>query len=237
MIVAIMQPYFMPYLGYFQLINAADHFVYLDDVNFIKRGWINRNCLLKDGQRELFSIPLKKLSQNKYISQIEVNDDGWQEKLLEKIRHYYGKAPQYPRVAPLLDAIVHSKGDSIAELAITSIEETLRFLGLPKATSRSSRLALAAGLRGQDRLIAICSTLGADQYVNTIGGLDLYHPEDFSREGISLRFLQAGLPAYPQFSADFEPGLSIIDVLMFNRPAEIISMLDACSFITPESQA
>lgn len=236
MVVAIMQPYFMPYLGYFQLINAADHFVYLDDVNFIKRGWINRNYLLKDGQRELFSIPLKKLSQNKHISQIEVNNDGWQVKLLTKIHHLYSKAPQYPHVVPLLDAIVNAKADTIADLAIISLEKTYEYLGLDKVTSRSSGIAIPAGLKGADRLIAICTELGADRYINAMGGLELYTPGVFSRHGIVLQFLSAELPVYPQFAASFEPGLSIIDVLMFNAPADVMKMLNACSFITPEEQ-
>lgn len=231
-----MQPYFMPYLGYFQLINAVDHFVYLDDVNFIKRGWINRNYLLKDGHRELFSIPLKKLSQNKFISQIEVNDDGWQDKLLKKIHHFYSKAPHYAQVAPLLETIVNSKSKTIADLAITSIEKTLEYLDLARETSRSSELAVPGGLKGKDRLVAICSALGADRYINSIGGQELYSPDDFSRHGIVLQFLSADLPAYPQFSGAFEPGLSIIDVLMFNRPQEVIALLDACSFITPDSR-
>lgn len=236
MVVAIMQPYFMPYIGYFQLINASDHFVYLDDVNFIKRGWINRNYLLKDGQRELFSIPLKKLSQNKYISQIEVHNDGWQVQLLKKIHHLYSKAPQYPQVVPLLDTIVNSKADTIADLAINSLEKTLEYLGLDKETSRSSGIALPQGLKGADRLVAICTELGADRYINAMGGMELYSPEDFSRHGIVLQFLSADLPVYPQFAASFEPGLSIIDVLMFNGPADIRNMLSACSFITPEVQ-
>jgi len=230
-----MQPYFMPYLGYFQLINAADRFIYLDDVNFIKRGWINRNYLLKDGQRELFSIPLKKMSQNKHICRTELNDDGWREKLLKKVHHYYGKAPYYAPVAPLLESIVHSESDTIADLSIASIEKTLAYLGVSKETGRSSGMALPEGLKGADRLIAICAELGADRYINAIGGSELYNPVDFSGHGIALQFLQSNLPAYPQFSAGFEPGLSMIDVLMFNQPADIISMLNACSIITPES--
>jgi len=229
-----MQPYFMPYLGYFQLINAADRFIYLDDVNFIKRGWINRNYLLRNGQRELFSIPLKKMSQNKHICRTELNDDDWREKLLKKIHHYYGKAPYYAPVAPLLESIVHSESATIADLAIASVEKTLAYLGVAKVTGRSSDMVLPEGLKGADRLIAICTELGATRYINTVGGMELYSPGEFSRHGLSLQFLQSDLPAYPQFSTEFEPGLSMIDVLMFNPPEKVIPMLNACSFITPE---
>lgn len=237
MVVAIMQPYFMPYIGYFQLIHAADHFVYLDDVNFIKKGWINRNYLLGDKQKELFSIPLKKVSQNKLISQTEVNTDDWQKKLLTKIHHLYSKAPQYQQVAPLLESILRSDAVTIADLAIASVEKTLSFLGLPKETSKSSDLELAEELRGSDRILAICAKQGADRYINSVGGMDLYDAGNFSREGIELQFLSSNMPGYKQFSDDFEPGLSMIDVLMFNSPQAVVAMLEDCSFISPEGQA
>lgn len=235
MIIAIMQPYFFPYLGYFQLFCPVDHFVYLDDVTYIKGGWINRNYILQLDQKELFTVPLKNLSSNKRINQTEIHGNEWQKKLLKKIHQNYSKAPHYREVRPLLESVIYSNVTSIADLSIISIEKTLEYLGLAKKTRRSSELNLPDGLKGVHRVIAICKEYGADTYINSIGGMDLYQPNEFRENDVKLQFLQSELPVYPQFSADFKSGLSIIDVLMFNQPAEVVAMLGAYRLITPEA--
>ncbi|RYF78205.1 MAG: hypothetical protein EOO39_02060, partial [Cytophagaceae bacterium] len=116
MTLAIMQPYVLPYIGYIQLLNAVDTFVFYDDVAFINRGWVNRNRLLVNGKDHLFTIPLKDASQNKAIREIELaNDSKWRGKLLKTIEQSYRKAPQYGVVMPMTERIINFQADTIAD--------------------------------------------------------------------------------------------------------------------------
>lgn len=214
---AVMQPYLFPYIGYFQLINAVDKFVIYDDVNFINKGWINRNRILVNGKAYLFTVPLKDASQNKLIRDIEVADDGnWRSKFLKTIEMSYKKAPYYDSIFPIISKIILSASKSISELIKQSIIEINQYLSIGTIIQDSSTIYDNRHLKAEDRIIDICRKEGADQYINPSGGTDLYSKERFKEEGIELLFLKPKPVNYKQFDNDFVPWLSIIDVLMFN---------------------
>jgi hypothetical protein len=232
MTIAVMQPYFFPYLGYFQLVKAVDRFVFFDDVNFIKKGWIHRNQVLLQGAGHLFSIPLAKASQNRKIREIELADFAkWREDFLRLIEHSYKKAPHYPEVYAWLSGFLHAKTyETISELAIGSVRETMDYLGIEKAFLKSSELPYRKedGTPAQDKIFSICGLLDADTYINPKNGIDLYDKQAFTDRNMRLFFINMKPVSYPQLKKDgFVPYLSMLDVLMFNTPAEARQMLDA----------
>lgn len=212
-----MQPYLFPYVGYFQLMHAVDAFVLLDDVAFIKKGWINRNRLLVKGAAHLFTIPLAGSSQNKRIKDLELHPDSRaRQKLLATIRQEYRAAPEFAHVFPLIEQVLFKAGQDLTHTVLTSLELINTYVGLPVPILRSSALIQPDQAVGQARIIAICQRLGAHEYLNMLGGQSLYSAAEFARQGIQLRFLQPTLTPYQQYSQAFIPGLSIIDLLMHN---------------------
>ena len=202
--IGIMQPYFMPYIGYWQLIKEVDLYVIFDDVNYIKKGWINRNNILVHDKRHLFTISLQGASQNKLINEIAVSDDFI--KFKKTISMAYSKAPYYKQVSFLLDEICSFPKYNIAYFI--------------KNSMMSSAIKKDNSLKGQDKILDICKILRADKYVNAIGGRELYEKEQFTRQNIDLYFLEPKIEKYKQFTSDFVDCLSIIDVLMFNSVEE-----------------
>jgi len=230
--IAIMQPYFLPYIGYFQLMAAVDRFVVFDDVNYINRGWINRNRLLLNGTAHTFTVPLRGASQNKLICEIElVNDDGWHDKLLRTIRLAYGKAQFYPQVWMLMEGIIRHPMRRLDEFLLNSLREIAGYLSLKTEIVGSSRVYGNANLRGQERILDICRQEGAERYVNAIGGETLYDRAQFCREGIELKFLRSRPISYAQGGGEFVPWLSILDVLMFNPQPEARRLLDEMDLV------
>ena len=225
--IAIMQPYVMPYLGYFQMVAAVDEFILLDDVNFIKKGWINRNRVLLNGEPHSFTIPIQGMSQNKWIKDSMVAEgNDWRVKMLAMLKHAYSDAPHYPEVMPFLERLFGRTGGSIADMAEECIRFVVERLQLPTRILRSSELGLGAGLRAQERIVAIAKGRGATTYINSIGGWDLYEPGPFERENIELRFIRMGDAPYEQWPRQvFVPYLSMIDVLMFCAPERIKGMM------------
>jgi hypothetical protein len=225
--VAVMQPYIFPYIGYFQLINAVDVFVFYDDVNFIKRGWINRNKILINNSEKLITFPCIKASQNKLINQVEIDTSSKEFiKTKNTIYHAYSKATYFDQVFPIIDEILTDKYDSIAGLAIKSITAVLDYLSIDKKFHKSSEsFSSSKGFKKEERLKAIVKKLDSKCYINSIGGVDLYNKEDFNKSEISLRFLSPIINEYHQQNNSFVPGLSIIDVLMFNDEEKIKQML------------
>ena len=211
---AIMQPYFFPYIGYFQLINSVDKFVFYDDVNFINRGWINRNRILLNGESHFLTIQLKNASQNKLIKEVEFTDNRL--KLLKTIEHAYKKAPFYHLILPVLNDCLRIHTNNIAELAEASVIQTCKYLDLETEFELSSKLySDTKGLQKAERLQQICLINKADTYINPIGGRAIYSKQDFSTRNISLFFIEPREFEYKQFNNVFIPWLSIIDVLMF----------------------
>lgn len=226
---AIMQPYVFPYIGYFQLINAVDTFVFFDDVNFIKKGFINRNYLLFQKQKSIFNISCKKISQNKKINKTELDFNTKERlKLLQTIQQNYKNAPFFDSVFPLLNDFVMSfKSTYISEMAIESVLLISKYLDLnTKFEISSETFSDNADLLKEKRLIQICKNLNATHYINPIGGMDLYQKEDFKNESITLSFLKSNTIEYTQFNNDFVPWLSIIDVVMFNSINDTKNLLN-----------
>lgn len=225
--IAIMQPYLFPYIGYFQLIKEVDRFIFYDDVHFITRGWINRNKILINGQPKYFTVSCKNASQNVLINTVKHNlDDKTRSKLLKKIKFTYSKAPYFDNVFSLFERTLHTDSEYISDLATSSVTEVCDYLGLTCSFDNSSELKSHRDLSAADRLIDISNQEQATFYVNPIGGKDLYSKEYFSKRGIQLEFLEPDYIDYQQFDKDFVPWLSIIDVLMFNSPSQVISLLD-----------
>lgn len=221
---AIMQPYFMPYIGYWQLMAAVDKYVVYDDVNFIKRGWINRNNILVNGQPYLFSIALKEASQNKLIKEIEIADDF--SKLRKTIEMAYKKAPYFEILHPLLDSIFEFEDKNLAHFLFNSLTKVAEYLNLQTEFVLSSNLCNNKSLKGEDKIIDICRLLNATEYYNAIGGQELYHVDRFLDNQLVLNFLQPHLKPYKQYGTEFVSGLSMIDVLMFNSPTQVRYLLN-----------
>jgi len=224
--IAIMQPYVFPYIGYIQLVNLVDKFILFDDVNFINRGWINRNNILLNGQAHLFTIPLRNSSQNQLINQTEVGDTGWKNKFFKTLEQAYKQAPYFDEVFALVQDVFENKVVYINQLASLSLTKICKYLRIETTFFESSSLSGNKGLKAQERIIDICLEMRADQYINPIGGTKLYSKDDFASKGIALNFLEVTAYSYPQFSNKFVPDLSIIDVLMFNSVDETRELLN-----------
>lgn len=231
MILGIMQPYFMPYIGYFQLLNAVDKYVIYDNAKYTKKGWINRNRILQNNKDTLISISVEKDSDYLDIKDRSVADSFDKKKLINQIRESYRKAPYFEQVIPIVEDIINYEEKNLFLYIYNSIKEVCKYLNIHTEIIISSTIDVDQTLTGQDRVIAICKTLGAKDYYNAIGGQELYHSKDFEKEGVSLRFLSSNLVAYKQFNNDFIPWLSIIDVMMFNSLAEIQDMLNEYKLI------
>lgn len=215
-----MQPYAFPYIGYFQLIHAVDRFVILDDVNYIPRGWINRNQILVGGQPFKITIPVSGGSQNSRISEVMLADQAWQTKWIKTLKASYSKAPHFPTVMPLIEDIILGGHTTIASLAKASLIRFSEHLHIDTEFIPSSAKYGNGDLKGQDRIIDICSREEATTYINPPGGRELYMKDAFSSHDIELTFIQPNSRPYTQFRNDFVPWLSIIDVLMFNSREE-----------------
>ena len=225
---AIIQPYFLPYIGYFQLINAVDKFVIYDDVNFIKKGWINRNKILVNGKEHNFTVPLKGISQNKLIKDIEIDDtQDWRIVFLKMINIAYKKAPFFEDIFPLIKKIIDNyKLTMISDLIFESLKVLNAYLGIETSIVLSSKEYDNTHLKAQERIISICKKEKADHYINPIGGVELYSKIDFKKDGIVLNFLKSDKDVYRQFDNEFISWLSIIDVMMFNSKGDVKNFLD-----------
>jgi hypothetical protein len=223
---AIMQPYAFPYIGYFQLINSVDTFVILDDVNFIKRGWINRNKILVNGEDYLFTIPVKEASQNRKINECEISEGNWNEKFLKTLKFNYSKAPFYFECINVLTPILTHKETNLSKWIFFQISEICKCLNINTTIIESSVIFSNSHLKAQEKIIDICKKEGATFYHNAIGGKELYDQKDFKNNGIILKFLNTFPVKYHQFNIEFVPFLSIIDHLMFNSVTEIQNQLN-----------
>jgi hypothetical protein len=216
-----MQPYFLPYIGYFQLIDAVDLFIVYDDVKYTKRGWINRNRMLVNGRDAMFSLPLKHASDALDVRDREIAPEFQPETLLAQVRGAYLRAPQFAPTFALLQRIVGTSERNLFLFLERSIRLTCEHLGISTEIRRSSDVSADRDLRGQDRVLAICEAVGTDVYVNAIGGVELYSPEAFAARGMELRFIRSRPLEYAQLGAPFVVNLSILDVLMFNPLAAV----------------
>ena len=215
--IGIMQPYFLPYIGYWQLIAAVDAFVVYDNIKYTKKGWINRNRFLRNGVEDIFSLPLRKDSDFLDVNQRFLADSFDREDFLNRFREAYRKAPEFSLVMPLLEGIIRSPASNLFDYIFASIQSVSEFLGIRTPLVVSSSIDCDHSLKAAERVQAICKALGAETYVNPFGGVELYSKEDFARNGIDLKFLKALPFEYSQGGSPFVPWLSIVDVLMFNK--------------------
>ena len=219
-----MQPYFLPYIGYFQLVAAVDYFIVYDNIKYTKKGWINRNRMLLNGKDDMFSLPLKSDSDHLDICQRELAASFDRGKLLNRFVGAYRRAPYFRITYPLLEEIVQYEDPNLFRFLHHSLVKTCQHLGIQTKIETSSSISVDhVNLRSQDKVIALCETVGASTYVNTIGGRELYSTDIFQDRGISLKFIQSKSFQYEQFGNDFVPWLSIIDVMMFN---ELVTVKD-----------
>jgi len=224
--IAVMQPYLLPYLSYFQLIAAVDKFILLDDVHYINKGWINRNRLLQNDNVITFTIPLKKASQNKLIKDLEISyEANWQTKLLKTIAMAYSKAPYFHAVYPIVVQVLSANETRIAGLVYSSLLRVLEYLGIDTEIMPSSVGYANGHLRAQNKILDICLQEKANEYVNPLGGTALYEKSLFNQYGVGLLFLEPTLAEYEPSSSNHVPGLSMLDVMMHNSPEHIRQML------------
>ena len=232
---SIMQPYLFPYIGYFQLIYSTDMIVFCDDVTYIKNGWINRNQILYNNAPLYFSVPLQKKSSFKLIKDTLINKDFyplWKRKFLNTLRHSYSKAPFFDTSYQLIEKVFDADFESISELAIYSVKSVYEYLGLDLKYQVSSEICLdCVGIDKVDRIVRLTNHFGYKEFVNPIGGVELYDKKDLKKRGIDIQFLNTLPFNYKQFSQKFVPSLSIIDMLMFLEKEEIVNRFSTCELI------
>ena len=227
--IAIMQPYFMPYIGYFQLIKSVDRFVVCDDVQYIKQGWINRNRLLINGEPKLFTFSLKKDHNNYNINKryFSSNFKKDKEKLMRILKGAYKKAPYYSQVEELISNILkYDNNANIGDFIDNSIREVCKYLGIETEIIKSSNIEKDNTLKCQDKVIDIIKKVHWNIYINSIGGTALYSKDVFKENNIELYFLKWNELEYKQFHNKFVSDLSIIDVMMFKSVEDIQKLLN-----------
>lgn len=225
-----MQPYFFPYLGYFQLLNSVDCFVFYDDVNYIKSGWINRNRLYLSGAVRYFTVPLVGASSFEKIHRTHVQSpERWRAAMLASVQQSYAKAPYFEPVQALLRDVLTEHDGTIGDLSRHSVTAVAQYLELATRFVNSSAMYHNSDLRSVERVLDICRQEQATEYWNLPGGRNLYNAQEFAARNVQLHFIDPVLPPYPQFAPVFQPGLSILDALMFNAPADLRAMLNAPS--------
>ena len=220
---AIMQPYIFPYIGYFQLINSVDEFVIYDNIQYTKKGWINRNRILMNGKDTLITVPLKKDSDFLNIVNREISQDWVKERVkrLNQIKSSYKKSPYFDESFSLIEKCLMNPNSNLFDFIYDSICNLNEYFGIKTKVIKSSELQINHDLKSKDKVIEICKCLNSDIYINAIGGVDLYDKEDFKNNGIQLNFIKSNPIKYKQFENEFVPWLSIIDVMMFNSKEEI----------------
>lgn len=224
----IMQPYFFPYIGYFQLANAVDEFVVYDRIEYTKKGWINRNRILVDGRDMYLTLPLRKDSDHLDIDQRSLADTWTSDRIksLNRIRSAYRKAPYFDDTYSLIEECFLFENTNLYEFITNSLTKLFLKLEIKSRLRRSSEIEDLVTEKGEQRVIGICRSVGATNYINPVGGVEMYSRERFKDSGIELFFLKTNNIEYRQFDNDFVPNLSIIDVLMFNSPERVRELLD-----------
>ncbi len=225
---AIMQPYFFPYQGYFQLIASVDRFVVYDDVAYIKNGWVNRNRILGSSGPEYVTVPLTGASSFRSIRETQCAPPArWRDKMLRTLAQVYARAPERDAGMELAQrALAAADGGSLRDLAVASLKEVCAFAELSATWQETSAAYADADLAGVHRVLDICRIENASCYVNVPGGRALYQADVFEAKGIQLKFLKPALEPYPQpRSTTFVPGLSVLDLIMSVPKHEVMQRL------------
>lgn len=222
---AVMQPYFFPYIGYFQLIAAVDTFIVYDNIKYTKKGWINRNRMLQNGKDVMFSLPLKSDSDSLDVCERELSVDFSRDKLLNQFKGAYSQAPYFRHTFPLIDQVVRYEDRNLFRFLHHSIIKTCGHLGITTEIKVSSEIGIDHALKSQDKVMALCEAVGASTYINAIGGMELYEKDMFKARDIELKFIKSKPFEYSQLGNEYVPLLSIIDVMMFNSAQETLACI------------
>lgn len=209
-----MQPYFLPYIGYFQLMAAVDKFILLDDVNYIKGGWINRNRILSNAVPTWMTIPLLGASPNKLIREIEIQpDNGWKRKTLTQVRQSYAKASFCASTYRHFESWIETANVNLSSYLYRVLKDVAQILNIGTEIVPSSSIFSKNGLSGVDRVIDICIQAEATHYINAQGGKTLYESDNFQDRGIFLEFIE---PKTPQLIPELvgTENLSILHLMM-----------------------
>lgn len=220
-VLAIMQPYFLPYIGYFQLIAACDVFIVYDNIKYTKKGWINRNRMLRNGSDAMFSLPLQGAPDHFDVDQRMLADTPDRHRWLAQLKGAYGHAPHFRDTIPMLEKIAACNETNLFRFLHQSLLVSCEHLGIDTPIRIASAIPGNSGLKAEERVLSICAALGASRYVNAIGGTELYSHNAFAENGVVLNFLRTRPLEYAQGGSSFVPWLSIVDVLMFN-PVETV---------------
>ncbi|MBP1587120.1 MAG: WbqC family protein [Clostridia bacterium] len=210
---AIMQPYLFPYIGYWQLINAADVFVILDDVNYIKRGWINRNRILAPGGEQLLTLPVEHASQNSLICDMSFSEDKrGRDRFVNAVKRTYKGFPGSGAVENIIDGCFAFGSSDLTDFIRHQLFEVMAYLGIGTSVVKASELRPRLHGKAQEGILELCGIFGADTYVNPIGGTELYSREAFAEKGIRLYFLKTDFEAV-EARLGAKGDLSILDVI------------------------
>lgn len=227
----IMQPYFLPYIGYWQLLAAVDRFVVYDNIEFTKKGWINRNRFLRNGTDAIFTVPLKKASDALTVAERTLADDFDPAMLLNPLIAAYRKAPFFSAVFPVIEKVIAATPRNLFEYLHHGLKVIAEYLDIRTPVVVSSTVDIDHTLKAERKVLALCEALGATRYINSVGGRELYSARAFAERGIELRFLQSRPVPYPQYNHPFVPALSIVDVMMFNSGDTVRGMLGAYDLV------
>ena len=221
--IALMQPYFFPYIGYYQLAHSVDEFIFYDDAAYIKQGYINRNRILLNSEPHTFSLAIHNASSFRPINEHHyLNNFG---KLKKQLHAAYSKAPFFQEAMNLVVQILDDEDTSVSLKNALTLTKVFDYLELERTFTFSSSIKIEKEIRGQDRVIEICKKKSSASYINSSGGKALYSTADFTANGIELRFIETGNIRYDQKKPDFAPNLSMIDVLMWCDKGSIIKHL------------
>lgn len=228
---SVMQPYFFPYLGYFALIKHTDFFVAFDPVQYISKGWMNRNRMLKPMEGwQYITAPIQKQHQDTLIKDVLViPGDEWKIKIVRQLEHYKKRSPYYAPVIALLEECFGNSELSLSRLNLHYLDKVCAYLGIPFQHAMFSDMDLLLGpVEAADEwALRTTLALGANTYVNQPGGRSFFDATKYAEAGVELKFLDFSLSPYDQRRSSFEEGLSILDVLMFNSPEQVRIMLDS----------
>lgn len=226
--IAIMQPYFLPYIGYFQLINAVDKFVIYDNIEYTKKGWINRNRILANSGAEYITLPLKKDSDFLPVNQRKLSDnyDIDRIKILRKIKENYRKAPYFSTGSTIAEDILSNPERNLFKFILNSVQLICKYIEIETEIVISSNIVVNHNLKGDEKVIAICRALNAEQYINPIGGTEIYDKQAFKFHNIDLYFLRTVPFTYRQFNSEFIPWLSILDLIMFISVGDLKDLIN-----------
>lgn len=227
--IGIMQPYWWPYLGYYQLIKAVDAFVVYDDIKYTKKGWINRNRILLNDAPHTITLPLAADADDREIRarRLAANFSAERGRLERRIAAAYRRAPYFAETMPLVTECLDCTESNLFGFLLNSLRVVLRHLEITTPVHVSSTLGVSGELHGEERVVATCQALRATDYVNPPGGRALYNPSRFRTAGLRLHFIEPRLLPYTQLGGPFVSHLSIIDVMMFNSRPRLAELLQS----------